>query len=189
MDFQSLIEQYGYIVITIGAFFEGETILVVGGYLAHDGTLELPWVILSAFVGTIFGDQLYFYIGRHKGMPWIEEHPKWQARTKKIFKYLHKNQTLFILSFRFIYGIRSVAPFVIGASGVSRLKYTLLNLVSAVIWAISVGYLGYAVGQIAMHYLQDIKKYEYWIIGLIFLISMVVWFYYRGKNKKEIDNL
>jgi len=183
MDFQSLIEHYGYLAITIGAFFEGETILVVGGFLAHSGHLELPWVMLSAFMGTIFGDQLYFYIGRYKGMEWVEAHPKWHARTAKIFKYLHQNQTLFILSFRFIYGIRSVAPFVIGASGVNPLKYTILNLISATIWAISVGYLGYAVGEVAVQYLEDIKKYEYWIIGLILMISMMVWFYYRNKNK------
>jgi membrane protein DedA with SNARE-associated domain len=60
MNFETIIAQYGYFAIIIGTFLEGETILVIGGFLAHIGLLSLPLVILSAFIGSFSGDQLYF---------------------------------------------------------------------------------------------------------------------------------
>ena len=34
---QSLIEDYGYLAVFIGAFLEGETILVMAGFAAYQG--------------------------------------------------------------------------------------------------------------------------------------------------------
>jgi len=42
VDLQSIIENYGYAVILLGTFLEGETILVLGGVAAHQGYLALP---------------------------------------------------------------------------------------------------------------------------------------------------
>ena len=67
MSIEILIQKFGYLAIFIGAFLEGETILIVGGFAAHRGYLLLPYVIFSAFLGTLFGDQLFFFIGRFKG--------------------------------------------------------------------------------------------------------------------------
>ena len=64
MDLQSIIENYGYAAILIGTFLEGETILVLAGLAAHQGCLVLTWVILAAFMGSLCGDQLFFYLGR-----------------------------------------------------------------------------------------------------------------------------
>ena len=57
---ESLIENYGYLAILIGTLLEGGTILVLGGFTAHQGYLALPWVILAAFAGSLCGDQLFF---------------------------------------------------------------------------------------------------------------------------------
>ena len=64
MDPQSIIENYGYAAILIGTFLEGETILELAGLAAHQGYLVLTRVILAAFVGSLCGDQLFFYFGR-----------------------------------------------------------------------------------------------------------------------------
>ena len=64
MSLESLIDTYGYLAILVGTFFEGETVLVLGGFAAHRGYLDLPGVILAAFVGTLLGDQLFFVLGR-----------------------------------------------------------------------------------------------------------------------------
>ena len=60
MDLQNIIETYGYAVILIATFLEGETILILGGFVAHRGYLMLPWVILAAFIGSLCGDQQEF---------------------------------------------------------------------------------------------------------------------------------
>ena len=46
---ESLIKNYEHLPILIGTFLEGETILVLGGFTAHQGYLALPWIILAAF--------------------------------------------------------------------------------------------------------------------------------------------
>ena len=67
MSLEELVANYGYLAIVIGTFLEGETILVLGGFAAHRGFLELPWVMLCAFLGSMAGDQTFFYIGRRNG--------------------------------------------------------------------------------------------------------------------------
>ena len=52
MLLEELITTYGYAAVGIGSFLEGETVLVLGGLAAHRGYLELPWVIVYAFLGT-----------------------------------------------------------------------------------------------------------------------------------------
>ncbi|MBK5101143.1 MAG: hypothetical protein JJE15_09160 [Desulfobacteraceae bacterium] len=44
MTLESLIDTYGYLAILVGTFFEGETILILGGLAAYREYLGLPWV-------------------------------------------------------------------------------------------------------------------------------------------------
>lgn len=117
MSLESIISLYGYPAIILGTFFEAETILAMAGFAAHQGYLKLEWVILSGFLGTLCGDQLYFYIGRRKGTAFLEKRPYWKSRSQLIFDLLKRHQLLLILGFRFVYGLRTATPFVIGASG------------------------------------------------------------------------
>ena len=67
MSLEELVANYGYTAVAIGTFLEAETILLLGGFAAHRGLLELPWVIVCAFLGSFVGDQAFFYIGRMNG--------------------------------------------------------------------------------------------------------------------------
>ena len=43
---ESFLAKYGYIAIILGTAFEGETIMIMGGFSAHRGYLKLlPWVV------------------------------------------------------------------------------------------------------------------------------------------------
>ncbi|WP_394807357.1 DedA family protein [Nitrosomonas sp.] len=106
---------------------------------------------------TLAGDQLYFYIGRIKGKEFIDSKPGWKSETDRVFRLLDKYHTLFILGFRFLYGIRAVAPFVLGASGISPIRYLALNLCGALIWVIVIGMLGYYFGHAIEILLGEIK--------------------------------
>jgi membrane protein DedA with SNARE-associated domain len=185
VNFEELITHYGYIVILIGTFLEGETILVIGGLLAHRGYLELPYVITSAFAGTLFGDQLYFYIGRIKGKKFIDSRPVWQAKSRRVFKLLEKHQILLILGFRFIYGIRTVTPFVLGSSGISPARYLLLNICGALLWAMAVGILGFYFGQALELFISEIKLYEKWVIIGLLSLSAIIWLFFKWRDKKS----
>lgn len=185
MDFHSLIADYGYWALFIGSFLEGETPLLIGGFLAHTGHLKLFYVMLFAGCGSFLGDQLYYYLGRYRGMSYIDSKPMWKKRADVIYKYLHRHPVLFILSFRFLYGLRTVSPFMVGASGYPPLRYSVLNIMGVIIWAVVIGCFGYYLGHFAEQFLSDIQSYEFWILGMIILLAASYWLYRHKKIKKE----
>jgi membrane protein DedA with SNARE-associated domain len=186
MSLADLISSYGYLAILIGTFLEGETILILGGLAAHGGYLNLPLVILSAFIGTLFGDQLYFFIGRYKGLSLLETRPVWKEKSSKVFSLLEKHEVMLILGFRFLYGLRTVTPFLIGASKIKTSRFVKLNIIGAALWATVVGILGYWFGRALELIIGDIKHYETMIFIFLILVALSVWSYYFFKNKRKV---
>jgi membrane protein DedA with SNARE-associated domain len=94
-------------------------------------------VILAAFRGSLCGDQLFFHLGRKHSQPVLSRRPAWKEKSAKIHKMMNRFETPMIVSFRFLYGLRTVAPFVIGMSPVSFKKFILLDAA----WNLTVGLL------------------------------------------------
>lgn len=184
MNFEELIMEYGYLAVFIGTFLEGETILIVAGFAAYEGYLELPLVIMAAFFGSLFGDQLYFFLGRFKGCSILDRFESWKPRVERFRKLMDRHNTWFILIFRFLYGLRNLAPFAIGLSNVSIRKFVLLNIISAAIWAVTLGILGFFFGQVMEAVLDDIKKYELIIMGGLILCATIIFLVRRYRMKK-----
>jgi membrane protein DedA with SNARE-associated domain len=184
---ETLLKTYGYWAIFIGTFAEGETILILGGFAAHRGYLALPWVILSAFIGSLCGDQLFFYLGRTRSQRFLARRPLWKERVYKAQRLLERFQTPLILGFRFLYGLRTVIPFVIGMGSVPIRRFIFLNTISALIWAIVIGTGGYLFGNILEIILGDIKHYERFILGAIAVSGMLLWVVhlYRHRRKRK----
>ena len=185
MSLEQLVATYGYAAVLIGTFFEGETILVVGGFLAHRGYLELPWVIASAFAGTLLGDQLYFYLGRSKGMALLGRRPRWRAKSERVLELLRRHQVPLILGFRFLYGLRTVTPFLIGASGVAPLRFSCLNVAGSAAWALAIGIAGYVLGQALETLLEEVRRYELWILAAIGAAGAAVWMRYWWVDRQR----
>jgi len=188
MDLQSIIENYGYAAIFIGTFIEGETVLILAGLAAHQGYLVLTWVILAAFMGSLCGDQLFFYLGRKHSQTILPRHPRWKTKAEKVHKLMDRFQTPVILFFRFLYGFRLVTPFVIGMSPVSVKKFIFLNVTGALVWAVTIGAGGYLFGHALEIFIGEIKDYEVLVFVLVALLGLLIWtihFYHRRKQKEE----
>lgn len=175
MTIESFVAAYGYPAVVAGTFLEGETTLIMAGFLAHRGYLSLPMVIAMAFIGTFVGDQLFFLLGRRNGMAMLDRHPRWRQRTERVFELLRCHQTKLILGFRFLYGLRAVTPFVIGASGVSPIRYLALCVIGEAVWIAVVGALGYLLGNAVAAVLEEVKHYEGLILCLIAAGGLAVW--------------
>ncbi len=182
MSVEALIATYGYAAILVGTFLEGEVILVLAGFAAHQGYLELPWVVIAAFAGTLIGDQLYFHLGRLRGRAFLDRRPGWQSRAERAFELLRKQEVLLILGFRFMYGMRIVTPFVLGVSGVSVTKFLVLNVISAFLWAGTVASLGYLFGQSVEGLLGNVERYELWIFAGLAAAGGVLWRIRRSRH-------
>jgi len=189
MTIESFIDTYGYAAILIGTFLEGETILVLGGVAAHRGYLSLPWVIVAAFAGTLSGDQLYFFLGRWHSQKILDRRPSWKARAARAEKLLQRFQKPIIVGFRFLYGIRTVTPFVIGMSSVSALQFIPLNMMGALVWAVLVGVGGYAFGSALEAIIGDVKRYELEVLGAVAAVGILIWiihFNHRKRGKSSV---
>jgi membrane protein DedA with SNARE-associated domain len=181
---QSFIDTYGYAAILVGSFLEGETILVLGGLAAHSGYLDLSFVILTAFIGSLCGDQLFFFLGRWHSDAFLKRRPSWCARAAKAQKLLDRFRTPIILGFRFFYGLRTVTPFVIGMSTVPTVRFVFLNAAGALIWAIAVGTGGYLFGNALEILMGNIKHHEIRVFGLIAALGAVIWIIHIVRRRR-----
>jgi membrane protein DedA with SNARE-associated domain len=159
MDLHDLIARYGgwiYAVAFAWAFFEGETFVLFGGAAAAHGLLD-PWLLgLVVALGSFCGDQCWFQLGRRYGTPLLDRFPRWRSRVATPLSWLVRYDRWFILSYRFIYGIRNISSFALGLSPVPRQRFLRLNLLGSFIWAASfvaagyglVGLYGFALGDL-----------------------------------------
>jgi len=176
MDFEALLRDYGYVALLIGTFLEGETILVVAGIAARFGYLELPWVMVTAFLGSLAGDQAAFFVGRRWGKPILHRWAGLRGAVVRVQGLLHRWNTPLILTFRFYYGLRNVIPFALGTSEVSTRRFVALNIIGAVVWAIALAFGGYFLGAALETMLGRVAHVVRWIIVGIVALSMVAWF-------------
>jgi membrane protein DedA with SNARE-associated domain len=143
---EHLIERYGYVAVFIGTFLEGESALLLGGALAHRGLLALPPVAIAAFAGAVLGDQTWFRIGRHYGRAFLARHPRAQKHHARAEASLKRFGDGFVIGFRFIVGIRSITPLLLGTTAYSASRFLLLNVIGCAIWATAVAVAGYLLG-------------------------------------------
>jgi len=185
MTLQSFIDSYGYIVILVGTFFEGETILVLGGIAAKLGHLQLVWVIVSAFCGSLLGDQLLFQVGRFRGHVLLQRFPAWKRRSDAVLQKLEKHRLPITLGFRFVYGMRTVTPFVLGMTRAPFLEFLLLNTLSAAAWAALIGSLGFIFGHGLELILGDIRHYEMAIFAFVIIVGVGIWLVQRLRRNRH----
>ncbi|HXQ49778.1 MAG TPA: DedA family protein [Stellaceae bacterium] len=149
MDVQRFILEHGawsYLVTFVWTFFEGETFVLLAGFAAAQGVLSAPLLLLSAALGSFAGDQCYFWIGRHFGLRLMARHPDWRARVDRALSWLKRYDAGFILTFRFIYGVRNFSSFALGVSGIVWQRFLTLNFIAAWVWASVFVSLGFVCG-------------------------------------------
>ena len=184
MTLEALVTTYGYPALLAGVLLEGETIVIIAGILAHSGFLQLPWVIGIAFCGAFCADQIVFQVGKRKGKRFLEKRPHWEPRIDRVRRFLVGYQIIAVLGYRFIYGMRTITPIVIGASGFATRRFVLLDLCSTLLWAVAVSSAGYFFGNVVEALLRDFRRYELAVILVVAAVAGGVWFYrYRLKNR------
>ena len=183
MTLPGLISEYGYWAVLGGTLLEGESILLLAGFAAHRGYLDLHWAIGVAVLGGFLGDQAFFFAGRHWGPGMLARFPKYAAPAAKAKALLEKYDIPVILGVRFMYGLRIVLPFTIGMSGVPVLRFQLLNLAGAALWAGSGVSLGYLLGHAAERVLGDLHAYEGWLAGALVVAGIGWWLWSRRRAR------
>ncbi len=177
-----LIRNYGYSALLVGTFLEGETILLLGGVGASLGYLDLSLVMAIAVVGSFSGDQFYFYVGRWKGNVILARFPRLYQKVQRVHHFLERYHDAIMLSFRFVYGIRIMTPFVLGMSNrVNAGRFAFFNFAGAILWSVGVAGGGYLFGHAVELFLADVKQFQ--ILAIAIAICAAVGFWYLQKRK------
>lgn len=182
------VQEYGYIAILLGAFLEGETVLLIAGFAAYGGYLSLPWVVAAATGGSFAGDQLYFGLGKRYESQILQRFPAIEPRIEQVRTLIQRYHRPFILGIRFLYGLRTVGPIAIGMSDVTWRQYTPLNFLAALLWALAIGSAGYAFGGMLTLLYADIHRIEEGIIAGIAMLGVLWWWLYRSRHCKPSGN-
>jgi membrane protein DedA with SNARE-associated domain len=182
---EHIIRTYGYLAIFIGTFFEGETILILAGFLAHSGYLTLPGVILAAFMGSLSADQILFHLGRRYGNAILARSPLWKMRAEKALRLIEKVRTPLMIIFRFLYGLRTITPYTLGMTKVSSGLFLVYNIIGALAWSAAFAGGGYLFGTALEVMLGNIKRYERSILLSIIIAGISLWIAYKLRCRWE----
>jgi membrane protein DedA with SNARE-associated domain len=188
MSIESYLITFGYIALFIGTFLEGETVLIIAGFLAHRGYLSLSLVALVAFLGSFSGDQFFFYIGRTGGQAFLNRRPHLKHRAQRVRILLERYSSLIVLCLRFLYGLRVITAVVVGISGFRARRFFVLNALSAIIWATMFAWLGYAFGQLLESILTKMRYFELWTVLGIALVGSVICVYHYKTRIKSLES-
>ncbi len=137
--------------LVVMPFLPGDSLLFVVGALCGVGVMNLPLAIAILLVAAILGDQTNYTIGRYFG-PKVFQWEQSRFFNKKAFnaahEYYEKHGGVTIIIARFMPFIRTFAPFVAGVAAMDRAKFTLFNVVGALIWVVGLCLAGYLFGNI-----------------------------------------
>jgi len=194
-DVRLLIQQHGdmfYLITFLWTALEGETFVIFAGLAAQKGMLNIWLLFLAAWFGTFCGDQIFFFTGRRFGIRILDYLPKLKPAIDRSLGWLERHAAVFILVYRFMYGIRNISGVAIGMSRLPWQTFMLWNAVAAFIWAATFVGFGYLFGDVIAHLhhksevVQDsVRQLMLAVLGLFLLIVcfrlFIVWLQKRKK--------
>jgi len=137
--------------LVVMPFLPGDSLLFVVGALAGAGLLSYPVATALLFVAAVLGDQCNYSIGRYFG-PKVFQWEDSRFFNRQAFYQAHnfyeKYGGITIVLARFMPFLRTFAPFVAGVAEMSRVKFTLFNVVGAFVWVFGICTAGYFLGSV-----------------------------------------
>lgn len=180
---QEIAHQYGYWAVFLGILLEnlglplpGETVTLVGGFLAGSGELNYWFVLASAAGGAILGGICGYWIGRYGGLPLLIKVGKFfginEERLEKVQTEFSQNASKAVFVGRFIALLRVVASPLAGIAQMPFLKFMVYNVAGAVTWASVMVSLSFFAGN-----LIPLEELITWIakFGVAALLLVIAW--------------
>jgi membrane-associated protein len=159
--------------LLLGFFLPGDSLLFTAGVLAGQGKLSIWLLLPGAFLGAFLGAEVGYLIGRRIG-PRLFRRPDSRffkqenvERTRAFFD--HHGPKAVVLA-RFVPVVRTFTPVMAGVGEMRRRDFTRYNLIGALLWAVGVTMLGYALGNAIG---SNIDTYLLPLIAVVILISLI----------------
>lgn len=190
---QEIARTYGYWTVFVGIALEnmgiplpGETIVIVGGFLAGSGELNYWLVLGSAIAGAILGDNFGYWVGRFGGWQLvvkigsvfrIQEQQLEQAKDR-----YSQNAGKAVFWGRFVTILRIFAGPLAGITKMPYRQFLLCNFGGAAVWSTTIVTLACFFGKVVT--LEEIVGWvtQFGIAALlVIIIGVVAWEYGQKK--------
>ena len=188
MELQTFILEYGYLVVLVWAFLEGESVLLAAGFLAQQGLLDPVVVALLAALGGFCADQAIFHAGRLYGPRLLARWPRLGEHAERVLAIARRHQDLLILSCRFLYGLRTVTPVTLGAERPSEARAQgrqpvghsgALDAVGSLAWGATYTAIGWGAGAAVQRWLGDLEGRGWLLAALVAGLVVSLWLAHR----------
>ena len=196
---QELASQYGYLAVFVGILLEnlglplpGETITIVGGFLAGSGELNYWLVLAAAALGAFIGGICVYFVGKYGGWKLILGVSKvfriQEVQLEEIKTKFSDNAVKAVFFGRFIAVIRIFASPMAGVVEMPFGKFLAVNLAGAITWASAITTIAFFVGKVVSleQLLAWVSKFA--VLALVIAIAWIVvplWLESRAVVKTE----
>lgn len=161
--------------LVVMPFLPGDSLLFIVGALSGAGLMSWPLAVAVLLVAAILGDQTNYTIGRRIGSKVFRwEQSRWFNRRAfdQAHAFYERHGAITIIVARFLPFIRTFAPFVAGVAEMTRSRFTLYNVVGAIIWVVGLCGAGYLFGN--MPWVQENLSKIIW--AMIFVPGLIALF-------------
>ena len=121
----------------VGALVPGDAIIFAVSALVPTGALRLWPLIIAAFIGAVLGDGFAFWLGRHYHASILGRWP-FRGRPQLVARggaFLDRHGGKSVFTARFTPGVRAIVPVLSGVLCMDAVRFYLMNLLSALLWA------------------------------------------------------
>jgi membrane protein DedA with SNARE-associated domain len=175
---------YGYVILCVCAFIEnivppipGDTVTVIGGYLAGTGKLNMFGVVLATTIGSFSGFMAMFFLGKYFGSRFFIDRDFFFFSKKnfiKVSEWFEKYGYTVVFCNRFLSGARSVISLFAGITGMNPIKVAVYCFISCFVWNLLLVFAGYKVGENWELILDMLEKYNLIVMFILMVFIAVI---------------
>ena len=137
--------------VVVMPFLPGDSLLFVVGALCGVGLMSYPLALLLLWAAAVLGDQCNYTIGRylgHRVFAWEDSRFFNRQAFDRAHAFYEKYGGITIILARFFPFMRTFIPFVAGIAEMTRVKFTLYNVIGGAIWVVGLVTAGFFLGSI-----------------------------------------
>ena len=167
-------------------FLPGDALIFAIGMIAARGELNIVIIIPLLIFAALLGDNVNYYVGKKFGHYILNSEKTFFIRKSHILraqKFFEKNGRNSIIIARFIPVVRTIVPFLSGATYVPYKTFLKFSFIGAVLWVAVISLLGYFLGQI--EYVKDHLEKFIILIIIIANIPLIKQIFFRKKDADE----
>jgi membrane-associated protein len=168
---------FGEAAIFVGFIFPGETAVLLGGFLASRGHLNLTALCVLVFVAAVVGDSIGYEVGKHFGPRVIalRVFSRHQSRLDSAQRMLRERGGWAVLAGRFTAFLRAVMPGLAGLSQMRYGKFLVWNALGGLIWGVGFTLVGYFAGASYEKVAATIGRGSAIVLAVIVIGLLVAW--------------